>query len=533
MSENRLCVMLDCSRNAVMKVEKVKEYISLVQKLGYNSVMLYLEDTYEITGQPFFGYLRGRYTKKELKEMDAFANSVGVELIPCIQTLAHLNAIFRWGTYAEINDIADVLLADCDKTYKLIEGMFDTVSECFTSRTINVGLDEAHLLGRGKYLDNFGFKDRFDIFCAHLDKVCKIATDRGFTPILWSDTFFERSSDNVPYKNLNVPQKAKNNIPKNAQLVCWDYYHTEKAYYDQVLSAHKQFSNRVWYACSAYASRGFAPNNAFSISSIKAAMQSCREQGIKDVIVTMWGGNGAECSLFSTLPALFYAAQAYNGNYDQNDIAEKFKAITGEDYFAFMSLDLPNDVGVKGQNYGPSKYMLYNDIFSGIYDCTIKPEYGAIYADYAKKLLEVKIDSNYGYIFDTLSKLCRVLEVKIGLGYRVRAAYTKKDKDLLNKAVVDCEEVLVRLQDFYEAFKFQWFTDNKPHGFDVQDIRLGGLMQRVKSCAQRLKDYIDGKIDKIDELEEKLIDIENGTENFTHKVPVINDWKNSATVNIL
>ena len=525
--------MLDCSRNAVMKTEKVKEYISLVKKLGYNSVMLYLEDTYEVSGQPFFGYMRGRYTKAELKEIDAYANSLGVELIPCIQTLAHLNAIFRWGEYAKINDIADVLLVDDERTYKLIEDMFDTVSECFTCRTVNVGLDEAHLLGRGKYLDQFGFKDRFDIFCDHLDKVCKIATDRGFTPVLWSDTFFERSKDNVPYQILNVPEKAAKRVPKNAQLICWDYYHTDKDYYDKVLKAHSQFSNRVWYACSAYASRGFAPNNAFSISSIKAAMQSCREQGIKDVVVTMWGGNGAECSLFSTLPALFYAAQAYSGNFDQADIAQKFKAITGEDYFAFMALDLPNDVGVKGQNYGPSKYTLYNDIFMGVYDCTVKPEYGEIYAEYALKLNEFKLGGKFDYIFDTLSKLCSVLEIKLGLGYRVRAAYKANDKAALMQTVKDCKEVVLRLESFYTAFKTQWFIDNKPHGFDVQDIRLGGLIQRVKSCAQRLTDFIDGKIDKIDELEETLIDIESGKEQFEHKIPVINDWKNSATVNIL
>ena len=59
MNLSRLGVMLDCSRNAVMKPEKVKEFIDILAKIGYNVLELYMEDTYEIEGEPYFGYLRG------------------------------------------------------------------------------------------------------------------------------------------------------------------------------------------------------------------------------------------------------------------------------------------------------------------------------------------------------------------------------------------------------------------------------------------------------------------------------------------
>ena len=38
--ENMLGVMLDCSRNAVMKVETVKAYADMLAKMGYNTMML-------------------------------------------------------------------------------------------------------------------------------------------------------------------------------------------------------------------------------------------------------------------------------------------------------------------------------------------------------------------------------------------------------------------------------------------------------------------------------------------------------------
>ncbi|MBO4734674.1 MAG: family 20 glycosylhydrolase, partial [Clostridia bacterium] len=116
----RFGTMLDCSRGAVMTVETVKKWIDIISDLGYNTLMLYTEDTYEVEGQPYFGYLRGRYSVEELKSIDDYAFEHGVELIPCIQTLAHLEAIFRWSTYSDIRDCNDILLVDNAKTYELI-----------------------------------------------------------------------------------------------------------------------------------------------------------------------------------------------------------------------------------------------------------------------------------------------------------------------------------------------------------------------------------------------------------------------------
>jgi len=38
----------------------------------------------------------------------------------------------------------------------------------------------------------------------------------------------------------------------------------------------------------------------------------------------------------------------------------------------------------------------------------------------------------------------------------------------------------------------------------IQDIRIGGLIRRVASCTERLELYVDGKLDKIEELEDLL-----------------------------
>lgn len=48
-------------------------------------------------------------------------------------------------------------------------------------------------------------------------------------------------------------------------------------------------------------------------------------------------------------------------------------------------------------------------------------------------------------------------------------------------------------------------SDNKPHGFDVQDQRLGGLIKRVKHQKDILNRYISDKFASIPELEEDIL----------------------------
>ena len=48
--------------------------------------------------------------------------------------------------------------------------------------------------------------------------------------------------------------------------------------------------------------------------------------------------------------------------------------------------------------------------------------------------------------------------------------------------------------------------ENKPQGWEIQDARLGGLIRRIKTCRERLQKYLTGRIEKIDELEEEILD---------------------------
>lgn len=510
-----LGVMLDMSRNAVMTLPAMKRYFAIIKKMGYNTVFLYTEDTYEVDGEPYFGYMRGRYSKEEMKELDAFATDMGIEIIPCIQTLAHLNGTLRWNQIPV--DCGDILLTDNERTYEVIDHMFATLSECFKTRKLHVGMDEAHMLGRGKHQDIHGPEDKASIIKRHLEKVCELAKKNGYEDVmLWSDMFY-RSWNNDRYylrEKVTIPKNVVESMPESVIPVYWDYYHQNEWEYDLMIDSHKQLSKHLWFAGGVWCWSGFTPHNRFSFFTMGPAMRSCHKNKVKNVFFTMWGDDGAECSKFSMLPALMYVAECYRGNEDMDSIKAKFKRIVGLDFDDFMKLDLPDeitDILMNDNGYvfpvNPSKYMMYSDYFNDFLDYTVVPGASETYKSHAEELRAVaKKTRKYAYLFNTAAALCEALAVKYELGVKTRAAYEAGDKATL-RALAEKDYVLAQklIREFALSFERQWNTENKPCGFDVQHSRLGGIMFRTDACRRRILDYVNGKIDSIQELEEKLL----------------------------
>lgn len=505
--------MLDCSRNAVMTVESVKRWIDLTAKLGCNTLHLYMEDTYEVDGQPYFGHLRGRYSKAELKQIDAYAAAHGMQVIPCIQTLAHVNALFHWPVYREIHDAADILLTGDERTYALVDGMFRTLRECLRTNIVNIGMDEADLLGLGKYLTLHGYRDRFSILMEHLRRVSEMAKKYGFELLMWGDMFFRLAGGDY-FTNFNqdpklgeIPEEVRQLVPENIHLVYWDYFSRDRQSYERNIDAHNAIKSGSWFAGGLWTWAGFAPHNTFSIATMREAMKACHAKGVENVVMTMWGDNGAECSKFAVLPALFTVSQMAQDIDDVETIHANFEREFGIPFEDFRALDL---IGTQNDSaeaiYNPEKYLLYCDPFMGQFDNRVKSGDAAGYADCAARLAVYADHAEYGYLFRSLRTLCAFLSVKADLGIRTRAAYLSGNKKAAKALSTDYDAALERLDAFYAAYEQQWMHENKPQGFDVVDLRIGGQRQRLLHCRDRLLAYAEGRLDRIEELEEPVLD---------------------------
>lgn len=159
---------LDFSRNGVMTVEACKRYMEACACLGMNLMVLYTEDTFTVPEYPYMGYLRGRYTPEELKALDDYAAALGMELVPCIQTLGHLEQFLQWRANTHLQDQPAVLMADDEGSYAFIEAEIRAVRQCVRTKRLHIGMDEAHGVGLGRYYAAHGAVDRFSLLSRHL-----------------------------------------------------------------------------------------------------------------------------------------------------------------------------------------------------------------------------------------------------------------------------------------------------------------------------------------------------------------------------
>lgn len=523
---NEFGIMVDISRNAVLRTDTVKQLIRLLALMGYSFIGLYMEDTIQIKEEPYTGYMRGALKADEIKELDRYAAIFGMELRPYIQTLAHYNQITRYEDYQSCIDVNDILLIGADRTYEFLDRVIKTVADNFTCKKINIGMDEAHMVGLGKYLDQNGYEKRFDIMEKHLENVFSICNNYGLKVQMWSDMFFRLAFGGEYYVQQDA-EMPEIKIPKGVELVYWDYYSCDQKKYDEMLKRHLKLSGKVGFAGGAWKWTGFAPHNGYSIEAGKAALNACRDNNIQSVVITAWGDNGAETSIFAILPTLFMNAnQAYTGVVPESG----FELLTGIPFADFMKIDKSNPyTEYKDKHNNASKYLLYNDALLGTFDSVTSEKISTYYCETEKQLQILKNLHPFGYLFDTQAELCSVLKRKSNLGNQIKEAYDKRDVVRIKKiAATEIPASLNDLDVFYQKFKDQWMKENKSFGFEVQSIRIGGLKQRLLDVSEKLLAYSNGEIALVEELEEKRYPYRYSDDNTIETLDY-NLWSNIVT----
>lgn len=509
--------MFDLSRNAVLTLDSFKFMLRKMALMGLNTVMLYLEDTYEISEEPYFGYMRGRYSQAELQAIDDYADQFGIEAFPSIQTLAHLEEFLKWEPVGFYKDTKGALLVGDDKVEQLVEKMIETASAPFRSRKIHVGMDEAEELGRGKYLDRNGYQSRFDIMTGHLEKVLEITRRRGLKPMMWSDMFMKlASADGTDQYNTNeqIPEEMAKRIPKDIDMVYWDYSHTDADDYEKLIAKHRPLGCNLVFAGAVWVFNTFGVNYGLSLNATDTALTVCKNEGIREVYATMWGDDGMESNPFAALLGLqLYAEHAYTeGKPNWEQLAERVKFCTGTDADAFLMFkDLDETPGQEPNNRkqsNPSKFLLYQDVLLGMFDKQIEGlELDAHYQQLEQTIKNTRVpEAELDYLFEVPEKLCGVLKLKSEIGIELKRAYDAKDAESLRRIATD---VLPQISDAVKALRAahrtQWLGMFKAFGWEVIDIRYGGVINRLDTASMRLLDYVEGRIESIEELEQERL----------------------------
>lgn len=515
--------MIDVSQgNSVITVSEFKNILRKMALMGLDMLMIYTEDNFVVEQEPYFGYMRGRYTAEDFAELDQYAFNLGIEIIPCIQTLAHLIDALKWEVYADMKDDDDTLLVGEEKVYTFIDKLIKAASEPLRTKRIHIGMDEAWKLGQGNYLLKNGYRSKFEIMTEHLKRVLEITKKHGLEPMIWSDMYFRAASETGSYYDPedNIPEWVHESLPEGVSLCYWDYYHKNKEFYDNRIRSHQKFGSDPIFAGGIWNWNSYAVDYEMTFATTNPALAACKDAGIKEVFITTWGDGTTECPISAVMLGLQLLAENQYTENPQQNLKSRFLSCTGgnsEDFFALSGLDvIPGQLSPETNSTNTSKFVMWQDPMIGLFDENIK---GMNLASHYKKLSGVFADAakrngEYNKMFEFYAKTADVLSVKSEIGINLASAYAKADKAELSSLAAQLQMLGRKLEQLRICHQKIWHRLYKPFGFEVLDIRYGGLIARMQTSASRVNAYLSGEIENLEELEQQRL-LFNGKEGLT------------------
>lgn len=500
-----LGIVLDCGHNATVRPDHFRKWLRRLALLGYDVAMVYTEAGYQLPGEPCFGYMRGNYKPDDLKALDQYAAQLGIEMVGSIQALGHLEQLLKWTPYAGLRDTEHVLLVGEPRTYELIEKMVAHWAGVFRSRRFHLGMDETYDLGRGRYLDRNGYRRGLDIYSEHLKRVAAICERHGLRPMIWSDVLFKLAnvSGNHYDKNSKIPAEIVAALPKNLDLVYWDYYKADKKHYIDRISSHRALGSEPVMASGVWSWPNFWHNWNNTEKFAGPCVDACREAGLKEMLFTLWSDDGAFWELDSSFAGLAYAAEKCfgDGTVAEEKLAKRFRAVCFSDLAVHRTASKINEPL-------QSCSVMWDDPLLAMYLRKVARGKGPTLRDAEKHYLEVaraleshrndRAAGDVGHAW----LVARVQAAKVGIAARLFDAYAAKDTRALAAVRKEIPQAVALIEKLAQSFRTLWLARCEPFGLEVLQIRFAGQAARYRELAQRLGELIDGKIAAIAELDE-------------------------------
>lgn len=301
-------VMIDVSRNQVPHIKTLESIINILSETSVDFISLYIEHTYQYKKHPLIWRNTGAYSQKDIIRLNDFALKNGLHLIPSIQTLGHFPKVLKHKEYAHLAETSLYYsLSPALKTsYQLLEDMIGDIAEIFSSKYINIGLDEIWDIGQGKSKKLLKKQGVVKLFADHVIRVKKICEKYNKKIMIWGDMLV---------KHPDILKK----IPKDIIVLNWNY-----SYYDKQLKAFQKdidlfeknrFIQILCPSTLAYSRifphiTGSFKNSTFLLNKMKKLKYS------RGAMITIWGDDGNYNFLGESLVAALYFAGL---NKDKND----------------------------------------------------------------------------------------------------------------------------------------------------------------------------------------------------------------------
>ena len=498
--------------NSLPKLSEYTEIMGRMALMGMNRLVLYMEDSFVIEEEPYFGYMRSRYTEAELRAIDDIGYAFGIEVFAAIEGLSHLSRVLKWPPYADMQEDAATVDVESEKTYEFLAHLIDAATKPFRSKNVALYLDEAFNLGKGMSLERSGeYRPSFYYMKKHMARLIDMCNERGLNMITCGDMFIVASNPNEDtfFKKLYaingpLPQEIIDAANWPVDYLLWDYSHHEESTYDALIKRYREFGKCEYMLVGIWNWIGFGVDYDKTFASIIPAARASKKNGIKDFVVTTWGCDSGMENFWSDvmLGLQLVAENSYGEEPTNEELAERFFSCTGctmQDFYELSYIDhVYGQPTCEGPSYvNLSRSVLWQDILFGKFDYYINDESLTEHFRTVAEKLEAaeKRNGKYGKYLGMRALCARVLEIKATIGLRITNAYRKRNIYALCGAVATVlPELKKRVLALRDAHRELWYDSYKPLGWEAEDVRYGALLSRIDSSIYRINRYLNKTI---------------------------------------
>jgi len=480
-------VMLDISRGKMPTLDYLKLLIGLLSDLKYNILQLYSEDKLALSKHPDIGRLTGTYTEAQIRELDAFAQSRFIELQPCIQTFSHMHGVVRLPGYNHLaeNDVLFSFAAGNDAVYAYLDDVFSETLPWFSSKTLNINLDEAYDLGTGFSKPAVKKYGKGEVLLSHIRRVVEIARRHGAEKILMWGDFAVRHPELIT------------RLPENTVVLDWNYNPLPQF---PTLEAFRKAGVPFWAAGGVSTWNSIFPRVYNSFANLVGLSCEACGSGASGFLVTDWGDYGhpqpLELSLYGYIIGAEQAFCAEPVDLDRLE-DEAWPLIFADERVqqAFRLLMDSNLAPHVQTNYKTlSFYYLFDDLLDGLSmrgnqdyhrldqdDFTILYEKGSTAWELLRKAINANSDElkpfpdeNWSALFGPTYLQALALSARTTRFVGLKGLLALKIRDTLRKPGVCVNDILTLIFEIHELyyeflairkdFESAWLTHSYPTG---------------------------------------------------------------------
>ena len=195
--------------------ERLVGLLQVVAAARYNAVLVEWEDTFPWTVDVRFR-CETAYTPEVVQRFHAEAADVGIEVIPLVQCLGHMETPLSIPDYAPLREVphrSDVLNPLAPGARELVERMVkDVLALAPNLRHFHLGGDEAWSFGTHPDTKAFVAKHgKGALYLHHVEPILDALSERGVRPILWHDMMRDWDGE------------ALRRLAAKADLMMWGY----------------------------------------------------------------------------------------------------------------------------------------------------------------------------------------------------------------------------------------------------------------------------------------------------------------------